>query len=347
MEPFAKPMGVGAILDRSFQIYRKHFLIVFTSTLLFLGPAYFLLQYFVYKFSAQSSNGFGSIDSALLENSTSSDFSNEATGYFVLVVLVIFPILLLLFAPPVISSQLHLVRATSRGQSIRFKQMLKNSFIHYGPAVGNSLLFGLMMTGIYVALIIVLVIAVLIFTTVTSIIGVGIFEFNVNAFGSSIILIALAIILYALFVSGILIVLGYFLIRLGFYLAAIFLNHDRNPFKRSWKLTKGNFWRVFTIYLVMTVIFMVLNTQIYILAALIELPLLVQLISALITMLILPIELIAYGVTYLDLLVRTEGTDLEQMLKLGYGNTASPQAQYETDEGSKLGDGEYGEYSRG
>ncbi|MBC8080607.1 MAG: hypothetical protein H7X86_09690 [Gorillibacterium sp.] len=345
MEPFAKPMGVGAILDRSFQIYRKHFILAFASILILLGPGYFLMQYFTYQVNAHSQNEYG-FGSSWLDSSGASGMSDQSYGVFALVMLLIIPLYMLVFGPPVISTQLHLTRAASQNQNVSLGKLLKNSFVHYWPALGNSLLFGLVMIGIYMGIVIVVVIVFIIIGLLTSLIGVGLFQFDFNILGTSIILIALAVIIYALFISGIIILLGYFVMRLGFYLAAIFLNHDRHPFKRSWRLTKGNFWRIFSIYLVMTLVFMVFNTQIYIFTALVKMPLLGQLVNALIGMLIMPMQMIAYGVTYLDLLVRREGTDVEQMLKLGYGNAPTLQTPDGTIGGTKLGDDEDG-YPRG
>jgi hypothetical protein len=47
---FSKPLGVGEILDRSFQIYRKHFMVAFLLVLVFYGPVYFLYHLLTYNF---------------------------------------------------------------------------------------------------------------------------------------------------------------------------------------------------------------------------------------------------------------------------------------------------------
>lgn len=350
MESSTKPLGIGQILDRSLQIYRKHFVMAFAAVLAVAGPGFFLLQYLVYRISMFSSletdyTSYGWLDTEPVLRAGTED----ALGGFVLLMLFLVPLLLLVFGPPAVSAQLHLTRASLWGQTVRLTQLLRHSFTHFWPAAGNTILFMLMMLGIYLGAIFGVVILFMIVAALTTAFGSGLFDFNFNAFGTSLLFVVIAIVLYLLLVGSVVLLLGYFLIRFGFYLAAIFLDHDRNPFRRSWRLSKGNFWRIFAVWLVITLVFSVFNWQIYALLSLLEQPLLVHALTTVISLLLLPLQMIAYAVTYLDLVNRREGAEVAEMLKRGYGKGAqaeSPLSQaYPGAAGASgdwLGDDRYG-----
>lgn len=318
----SKPLRIGQILDRSLQIYRKHFVMAFAAVLSVAGPGFFLLRYVIFKISElsgveedYSSYGWLDTEGAFTTATAASDSLN---GY-VLLLFLLLALLLLVFGPPTLSAQLHLTRASLWGQRVRLSQLLRHSFTHFWPAMGNTILFLLMILGVYIGAIIGVAILFMVVAAMTASFGAGLFDFNFNAFGTSLLFVLFAFILYLALVSAILLLLGYFLIRLGFYLAAIFLDHDRNPFKRSWRLSKGNFWRVFAIYLVMTLVFAVFNWQVYALLSLLEQPFLLHSLTTVLALLLLPLQFISYAVTYLDLVNRREGTEVAEMLKRGYG----------------------------
>ncbi|XOK61927.1 hypothetical protein ACJ7K1_02000 [Paenibacillus elgii] len=320
MISFERPMGIGAILDRSFQIYRKHFTVTFLLMLLFFGPIYLLQNLVLFDVSSVSllPESGETIADSLDRFAEASGSGDELRIGLLLFSFLLMPLYMLAVFPAAVSSQLHLVRAAADGASVGFKELLRSSFSRYWPIIGNTLLFGLILMGVYMAVSIVVVFGVIIVLVVTVGIGTGITEIGSDPFGSSIVLVVLLVFLY-LFVALLMMAgIGFFAIRFGFYLPVIALEGAPSSLGRSWRLTRGNFWRIFGIYFVLSIIYGVFMMGTYaLLIAVFKLSLLGQLIYIVLTLLITPIYLIPYAVTYFDLRVRNEGADLEQMLAAG------------------------------
>ncbi|WP_051775547.1 hypothetical protein [Paenibacillus tyrfis] len=325
MISFERPMGIGAILDRSFQIYRKHFTVTFLLMLLFFGPLYLLQNLVLFDVSSVSllPESGETIADSIDRFAEASGSGDELRIGLLLFSFLLMPLYMLAVFPAAISSQLHLVRAAADGASVGFKELLRSSFSRYWPMVGNTLLFGLILMGVYMAISTAVVFGVIIVAAVTIGIGAGISELGSDPFGSSIVLVVLLVGMYLLVALLVMAGIGFFAIRFGFYLPVVALEGARSSLSRSWRLTKGNFWRIFGIYLVLSIIYGVFMMGAYaLLIAVFKLSLLGQLIYIVLTLLITPIYMIPYAVTYFDLRVRNEGADLEQMLAAGqsYGS---------------------------
>lgn len=325
MISFERPMGIGAILDRSFQIYRKHFTVTFLLMLLFFGPIYLLQNLVLFDVSSVSllPESGETIADSIDRFAEASGSGDELRIGLLLFSFLLMPLYMLAVFPAAVSSQLHLVRAAANGASVGFKELLRSSFSRYWPMVGNTLLFGLILMGVYTAISTVVVFGVIIVLVVTVGIGTGIAEIGSDPFGSSIVLVVLLVFMYLLVALLMMAGIGFFAIRFGFYLPVIALEGAPSSLGRSWRLTKGNFWRIFGIYFVLSIIYGVFMMGTYaLLIAVFKLSLLGQLIYIVLTLLITPIYMIPYAVTYFDLRVRNEGADLEQMLAAGqsYGS---------------------------
>lgn len=332
MISFERPMGIGSILDRSFQIYRKHFTVTFLLMLLFFGPIYLLQNAVLFDMSSVSllPESGETIADSLDRFAKASGSGDELRIGLLLFSFLLMPIYMLAVFPAAVSSQLHLVRAAAEGASVGFKELLRSSFSRYWPMVGNTLLFGLILMGVYAAISTAVVFGVIIVAAVSIGIGAGISELGSDPFGSSIVLAVLLIGMYMLVVLLMMAGIGFFAIRFGFYLPVVALEGARSSLSRSWKLTKGNFWRIFGIYFVLSIIYSVFMLGTYaLLIAVFKMSLLGQLIYIVLTLLITPIYMIPYAVTYFDLRVRNEGADLEQMLAAGqsYGSYSSQPAE--------------------
>ncbi|MCP1310669.1 ABC transporter ATP-binding protein [Paenibacillus tyrfis] len=325
MISFERPMGIGAILDRSFQIYRKHFTVTFLLMLLFFGPLYLLQNLVLFDVSSVSllPESGETIADSLDRFAEAGGSGEELRIGLLLFSFLLMPLYMLAVFPAAVSSQLHLVRAVADGASVGFKELLRSSFSRYWPMVGNTLLFGLILVGVYTAISTAVVFGVIIVAAVSFGIGAGISELGSDPFGSSIVLVVLLVGMYLLVGLLVMAGIGFFAIRFGFYLPVVALEGARSSLSRSWKLTKGNFWRIFGIYFVLSIIYSVFMMGTYaLLIAVFKLSLLGQLIYIVLTLLITPIYMIPYAVTYFDLRVRNEGADLEQMLAAGqsYGS---------------------------
>ncbi|WP_163853349.1 hypothetical protein [Paenibacillus elgii] len=325
MISFERPMGIGAILDRSFQIYRKHFTVTFLLMLLFFGPLYLLQNLVLFDVSSVSllPESGETIADSIDRFAEASGSDDELRIGLLLFSFLLMPLYMLAVFPAAVSSQLHLVRAAADGASVGFKELLRSSFSRYWPKVGNTLLFGLILMGVYMAISTAVVFGVIIVFVVTVGIGTGFSQLGSDPFGSSIVLVVLLVVMYLLVALMVMAGIGFFAIRFGFYLPVIALEGAPSSLGRSWRLTKGNFWRIFGIYFVLSIIYGVFMMGTYaLLIAVFKLSLLGQLIYIVMTLLITPIYMIPYAVTYFDLRVRNEGADLEQMLAAGqsYGS---------------------------
>ncbi|WP_010497620.1 hypothetical protein [Paenibacillus elgii] len=320
MISFERPMGIGAILDRSFQIYRKHFTVTFLLMLLFFGPLYLLQNLVLFDVSSVSllPESGETIADSIDRFAEASGSDDELRIGLLLFSFLLMPLYMLAVFPAAVSSQLHLVRAAADGASVGFKELLRSSFSRYWPKVGNTLLFGLILMGVYMAISTAVVLGVIIVFVVTVGIGTGFSQLGSDPFGSSIVLVVLLVVMYLLVALMVMAGIGFFAIRFGFYLPVIALEGAPSSLGRSWRLTKGNFWRIFGIYFVLSIIYGVFMMGTYaLLIAVFKLSLLGQLIYIVMTLLITPIYMIPYAVTYFDLRVRNEGADLEQMLAAG------------------------------
>ncbi|NEN80753.1 hypothetical protein [Paenibacillus elgii] len=320
MISFERPMGIGAILDRSFQIYRKHFTVTFLLMLLFFGPLYLLQNLVLFDVSSVSllPESGETIADSIDRFAEASGSDDELRIGLLLFSFLLMPLYMLAVFPAAVSSQLHLVRAAADGASVGFKELLRSSFSRYWPKVGNTLLFGLILMGVYMAISTAVVFGVIIVFVVTVGIGTGFSQLGSDPFGSSIVLVVLLVVMYLLVALMVMAGIGFFAIRFGFYLPVIALEGAPSSLGRSWRLTKGNFWRIFGIYFVLSIIYGVFMMGTYaLLIAVFKLSLLGQLIYIVMTLLITPIYMIPYAVTYFDLRVRNEGADLEQMLAAG------------------------------
>ena len=101
---------------------------------------------------------------------------------------------------------------------------------------------------------------------------------------------------------------------------------------RSWNVTRGSFWRIFAIFFTMTVITYAVIIVATLLLGLLPGSLIKAVPLVLINVIISPLILVVYAVTFYDLKLRTEASDLESMLQNTSFNSA-PLAQMESIEG--------------
>lgn len=317
MDSLSKPMGVGEMLDRSFQIYRKHFLMAFMLMLLFFGPVYLIQNLLFFDLSGLAflPNSAVTLEESLEMIGRGAESSEAVAVGLVLFSFIFMPLYLIAVFPSAVASQLHLVRTASEGKPLSFKELLKKSFTPYWRMTGNTFLFGLMMIGIYLVLVLAVVIAVFLLALISSLIGVGFAQFNVNPTALGVMFVVFIVLFYVVTWFFIFTMYSFFLIRFGFYLPLVSLGREHEVLRGSWKLTRRSFWRIFAAFLVLSTIFTVFSLGIYALIFfLFKISLLGQLISVLLSLLILPLITITYGVIYMDLRVRNRGTDLERML---------------------------------
>ncbi|MDD9272203.1 hypothetical protein ACFPES_34815 [Paenibacillus sp. GCM10023248] len=315
-----RPMGIGRILDRSFHLYRKHFMVLTTVMLILYGPFYLLQHLLTYRETAVTSNTVldyirngGSLEemfgpgSPLLQNNPE-QYDPAYIGKMLLFVLILLPIMLLGLMPASIASVVHLVKANLYGEETpTLGQLLKKSFARFWPLAGSTFLDGLILVGIYMGLAIILIIFAVVFA-----LGSG-FSNAVGGFGGG--ALVFSIIFFIAVGLGSLITFAYFFIRWCYYLPFVALGEDSIGIGLSWNLTRRSFWRLFGMYVVLTLILYVFLIVIQlVIGALLGTGLGAQLLQSLITILTMALWYLPYAVSFFDLRIRNEGLGLQSLI---------------------------------
>lgn len=312
-----RPMGIGRILDRSFQLYRKHFVTLTIIMLILYGPFYLLQHLLTYQETASTSSSileqirsgasmqdlFGS-GSFMQKNPTPQDI-----GKTLLLVLVLIPILIFGLMPASVASVLHLVKASLFGEETPgVGELLRKSFRRFWPLAGSTFLDALIMFGIYIGLAIIIVIFAVVFA-----IG-GNLSSSVGGFGGG--AVALTMIFFIILGLGAIFTFSYFFIRWCYYLPFVAMGEESVGLGRSWKLTRKSFWRLFLMYFVLTLIlYLFLFVIQLVIAAVFGLGLGAQLLQSLISILVMSLWFLPYAVSFFDLKVRNEGLGLESLIE--------------------------------
>lgn len=325
-----RPMGIGRILDRSFQLYRKHFVTLTIIMLILYGPFYLLEQLLTYQETAVNTSS--SILDQIRSGASMQDLfgsgafmQNKQTpidvGKVLLLLLVLLPILFFGIMPVSTASVVHLVRASLFGEEIpRVGQLLRKSFRRFWPLAGSTFLDALIMCGIYIGLALIIVIFAIVFA-----IG-GSFSSAVGGFSGG--AVALTIIFFSILGLGALFTFTYFLIRWCYYLPFVAQGEESVGLGRSWKLTRKSFWRLFLMYFVLMLILYLFLLVIQLgIAAIFGVGLGAQLLQSLISILLMPLWLLPYALSYFDLKVRNEGLGLESLIESTIQTSSSEPAE--------------------
>lgn len=309
-----KPMSIGQILDRTFTMYRKHFGKFFLLMLIFFAPLYVIQEMMLNDIASLSMLPDGSADPLSGEYLNNLDGSTDfANGWLaVLFLVLIIPLTFLVSTPISTATVVYMVKAQMDGREVNMKEGIKRAFGRFWPLAGSTIVYGL----IAFAMVLAIVLFIAVIAGIIAAIGVGSlgelgFE---QLFSDPATLIVGGVLSFILFLV-LLLVPGYFLIRWGFFMPAVAMEAGGIGLKQSWNLTKGNFWRVLAVYIViilMTTVFTIAFQMI----TLFVLPnsIIGLLVQNLLTLLISPLALIAYAFTYFDLQLRREGTDLEALI---------------------------------
>ncbi|NPV91972.1 MAG: hypothetical protein HPY50_14495 [Firmicutes bacterium] len=272
-----KPMGVGGILDQIFQCYRRIFGRLLLLSLIFIGAIFLVAAVGIFGVFLTSGNmrGFG--------------------GLGILGMLLIY-IVLLGMVIVCYASNITLVRQSVLGQNTGLIQAIKESCRRFWPLFGYSLLFGL---GLLVVLLIV----------------VGIFSVLMAGFlsggpGTYVIMTVIGVLLGVPLFIGVM----YLVIRISFFFPIV-MEGGGQPFGNSWRMTRGSFWRLLAVFIVINVVYIIILYGGQLLALLPGwLSIVGMILSLFINIAISPIPIVAFTICYYDLKARTEGPDLQDMI---------------------------------
>ncbi|MBD0383656.1 hypothetical protein [Paenibacillus sedimenti] len=311
-----RPMGIGRILDRSFQLYRKHFVKLTLVMLILYGPFYLLQHLLLYQEAANTTVSIldqirtGASWQEILQSGSA--FRSAASGVDVwktlLFTLVLLPLFLLGLMPASVASVVHLVKANLLGEEIPgATQMLKKSFRRFWPLAGSTVLDLLIMVGMYIGFALIVIVLVMIF-----VFGAGISNAVGGGAGG---LAVFGIIFFIVLGLAVIVTWSYFFIRWVYYLPFVALGEDSIGLGHSWRLTRKNFWRLFLMYVVLTLILYLFLVVIeLIIAAVFGMGLGGQLLTSLVSILVSPLWLLPYAISFFDLKVRNEGLGLDSLI---------------------------------
>jgi len=324
-----KPMGIGQILDRTFNVYRKHFGKFFLLTLIFFAPLYIAQEIMLNDLTSMSmlpDTNVEPFSDEYFENMAGNEPDFDNVWMAVLFLLLIIPLTFLVSTPISTATAVFMVKREMDGHEVSMKEEIKRAFSRFWPLAGSMTVYGLIAIGMFLAIFLVLTIVVVVIAAI----GAGsISELAIEDFLSDPATLIIGGVLYVLVLMALMLVPSYFLIRWAFFMPAVAMETGGIGLSKSWNLTKGNFWRVFGIYFVimlMTSTFLFAFQMIAIFA--LQNSIIGLLLQNLLTLLISPLGLIAYAITYFDLVLRKEGADLEAML-LGPSALIQPQEEPE------------------
>jgi hypothetical protein len=308
-----RPMGIGRILDRSFQLYRTHFVTLAVLMLIMYGPALLLSNALIgnsgseYSSLIQQLRNGVSLGSYLETTTTTTPLGADLPGGTILLY-VIGILVSLILTPVIVGAVVHLVHAQISGAAVPGPgELLKRSFRRFWQLLGSSLLFGLISVGLYmiVAGVFVVLIGVLVTTALSG-----------SGDGASVPTVLMLIIL----VPAMILAITFFVLRWVYFLPFVALDEEGVGIGRSWSLTKGSFWRLLLLYIVLSIILYILTIVIGLLTGLFG-GVLSQVLSGLVTIVTGALWVLPYAVSFFDLRVRREGFGLDSLLG---GNTAYP-----------------------
>jgi hypothetical protein len=307
-------MGIGAILDRSFQFYRSNFPWLLYLTLILLAPFMLLQNLFMFDYSRTSFFPSFHLDLTSQYMQRVLNGSEAGDSLTLGLLLVLFGIITWLGAIPVLkASIIFMVKSFYQEQTLRPHDLLKISMKRIWPIVGGTLIFYLRIFGVYVLFGLIITVVILLGTAVAAIVG------------SEAIVVVFAALGGLVFLS-LLVLCG---IRWCFYLPLIAVEQEIKVFKKSWLLTNDNSWRLLAIfflgYAIPTIITLVFQ---FVFVFLSSPSIIGQLLNMAVSIVLTPVTMVVYAFAYFDLKVRKEGGDLREMI-------AANLPQPETEAGDK------------
>lgn len=310
-----KPMSIGQILDRTFSVYRKHFGKFFLLMLIFFAPLYLVQEMMITDFTSLSVFPDSSVEpfsDEYFENlDSSAEFENVWVAILFLILLI--PLTFLVSMPVSTAAITFMVKAQMDGREVSMKESIKQAFSRFWPLAGSTVVYGLIAFGMLLGIILLTVLFIVIIAAIGS---DSIGELALDEVISDPATVIIGGVLYIFILLLLMLIPGYFLLRWGFYLPTVAMEEGGIGLKKSWNLTKGNFWRIFGIYFVlmmMTSVFTAVFQMITLLA--LQNSIIGLLLQNLLTLLVYPLGFIAYAITFFDLQLRKEGADLQALLQ--------------------------------
>ncbi len=300
---FSKPKGFGQILDHIFTITKTNFSELFKVVLILLGPLFALQAVIQLIFGVNFFQEVGSSGSWIdrFIAGFEEDFLAPPTlldNWLNIISMASF--VLLIVAQAAIMLIVSRIRLQ---QDYTVKEVIKQAFSKFWPALGGTLLY------------------------IVILIGMIVFPVIIMSFFSALIIEVIGgvgVIISAIFMIALFVTFLYFTIRWSFYFGAIIIDKSKPGLRKSWRLTKKRVWALIGLYLVLFLIIGIVTGAIEVTAMLfLGNSVLYSLIINSVSLVTTLIFSVGYAVIYFDLKVRNEADDLKGLID-----------EYETDEPS-------------
>jgi hypothetical protein len=303
-----KPMGYGRILIRSFQIYRILFVKLFLLAFI-LCCLYSLLEVIFFSKFILSMVSFNSdIFNQKAADPTGEQLLNTGSTENPGLIAVVLGIIMLSFISIAISTVVFMVDSVNEGKPARIGESMRRAFKRLWSMLGSCFVFFFFLTFIALMFIIAFVIVI----SFSASFGLYGFLFDYFQYPLSSAWVIPRVILIV--IAFLCIMFVYIIVRWSFFIPFVALKEESVGIFRSWRLTKGSFWRIFAVFFTMNVITIVLiivaTTLIFLMLGVVYMAILFILINLLIS----PLLLVVYAVCFFDLKVTAGGTVLEPMV---------------------------------
>jgi hypothetical protein len=320
-----RPMTVGGILDRTFSVYRKNFIAILGFSALISG-----LFNLIILVVSQILTPPGMISDPwelLIQGIRSGDFEGFMAGIpepgpgvgealqmmLVSVLTMIMGVIGYIFVEPFVQGGIiHITSQALHGVSMDLSEAFRATRKRYGQLIATSL----SLIAYYIGVSIIGGVILLIFVVPGVVMGIFAGQ---NPSGG---MIALLIVLFILFLLVVLAfaVISNSLIAFVYPVVVAEGSFHFNAIGRSIKLVGKKFWKVFgvtaLVYLLSYAIIAAMGILIFVIAVLSPVPSVFQeVLTLLISALVLPIVHIAVTLLYYDLRIRVEGYDLEVLTR--------------------------------
>ncbi|MBD8005115.1 hypothetical protein [Bacillus norwichensis] len=293
-ERFSRPKGFGQILDHTFSLSKRHFKDLFLILLIFMGPIY-LLQAIIELFSGVSFFREVGVGGTWYEQILSSFDDTEDINLGADLAIASVGLISIFIAPVATAAVMFVVDHVRKGEEYTVGSVIKQAFSRYWPMLGSTILFGLIVFGLFIVPTIIITIAVVVGAIIFPIVG-----------------IILAILLFGSFCIGV----GLLLTRWSFYFGSVVFQEETPGLSRSWKLTRGRTWALFGLFIIFSLIVTMISTILELTFGLflgnsVLLSLIINAASIFTTL----IFTVGYAVMYFDLKIRHDADDLKEMIE--------------------------------
>ncbi|WP_432774302.1 ABC transporter ATP-binding protein [Brevibacillus gelatini] len=312
------PMGVGKLLDKSFNVYRQHFGAYFLLALIWFGPFLLLQQLLLIDLSSvpllmQDTEGLEFWEAMGEKFMGQEGMVTQNIVRLLLYLFLVAPLTLVVAYPQLLAGATLLTKSAWEQQTVDLKAALKGALGRFWPLVGSTLVYGLLAIAVVFGFTLVFLLIGFLFTIVT---GSSIETFlDAGSDFNPVLFFLVFLFGYLLFLLGLVLVPGYFLLRWSFYLPLVLFEKGGVGIDQSWRLTKGNFWRIFAIFIVLSFLYSTFSGGIQVvILGILGTSIISQIILVVLSCLLMPWMAIVYALVYFDLRVRKDGTDLQEMM---------------------------------